>query len=233
VKTARVAALIAGLITTLLVFVACGTTGRPQPGGTSNALPTTTRPSPGVSATGSGRTPVSTVHGDTLTVDASISYDGFRNWAAMSEGVAIVRVVEVGPIRWNSASGDRPPEARLHTAPRGHRDSYNIGRLVVLEPVQLLAGEWPRGVERLRYWRPGGSLGVDRFEVPLPVPDLAAGDEAVALLGSADAGADDSIPVQVGWLFPIDDTGRVVTLDRSEGVTLDNLDSFLPQKSGT
>lgn len=61
------------------------------------------------------------------------------------------------------------------------------------------------------------------------MPDLKVGADAVALLVEADAGADGSIPVQVGWFFPVDASGRVQTLDPTEDVTLDNLEAFLPQ----
>lgn len=172
--------------------------------------------------------PAPTVHGDRLTSDASVSYDGFRVWAGQSAGVAVVRVVEVGPVRWNSASGDRPPEAALHDAPRGHRDAYNSGRLIVVERVRLVAGRWPANGSTVAYWRPGGSLGGDTFEPPLPMPDVTVGAEAVALLVEADAGADGPIPVQVGWLFPADATGRVATLDPAENITLGTIESFLP-----
>lgn len=188
-----------------------GTTG--QPSGTIG-------PEPSIGS--------STAHGHTLGSDASVSYDGFRVWAGQSQGVALVQVSDIGPLRWNSISGERPDEGALHSAPRDHRDSYNIGRLITVERVRLVAGRSPTTTSTFTYWRPGGALGPDSFDAALPAPVLSVGDRAIALLTEADAGADGPIPVQVGWLFPLDDTGRVVTLNPNEKITLENLASFVP-----
>lgn len=221
------------LIAIALATIACAPSG--GAGATRVARPSTTAFVPGAPATsvtpsaaGNGEpSSASTLHGDTLTSGASISYDGLRVWADQSLGVAIVRVIDVGPIRWNSGSGDRPDETALHSAPRGHRDSYNLGRLITVERVRLVVGRWPTGGSTAAYWRPGGSLGPDSFEPALASAKLSIGDEAVALLTDADAGADANIPVQVGWLFPVDASGRVITLDPDEGINLDNLESFV------
>ena len=97
-----------------------------------------------------------------------------------------------------------------------------------MERVRLVAGRWPATRSTVAYWRGGGSLGADSLEPGLVAAELNIGNEAVALLTEADAGADGNLPVQVGWLFPVDASGRVVTLDRTRTVTLDNLRSFLP-----
>jgi len=61
--------------------------------------------------------PVATPHGEQVVGSASsIQYESFAQWAAWYDGVAIVRVVEVGAPRWSTPSGERPPEADLHAS---------------------------------------------------------------------------------------------------------------------
>lgn len=143
-------------------------------------------------------------------------------------GVALVRVADAGALRWNSDDGTRPPETALHSAPAGHRDGYGIGRLVTVERLELLSGRWTASGPSASYWRPGGQLGSDRFEPEINIPELSPGQRAIALLTDADAGAETSLPVQAGWLFPVDAAGRVQTLDPTEQITLDSIGKYLP-----
>jgi len=164
----------------------------------------------------------------------SISYDGFREWARIGGGdIALVRIVGVGPVRWNSSDGTRPPEAMIEMPSPANGGHYFIGRVISVERVRVLSGAWSLTSETADYWRPGGSLGLDSFDAEIPLSDFVVGQRAIAFMsigGSSSFMSWDglSIPVQVGWLFPVDAAGRVQTLDPRENITLDTIASYLP-----
>jgi hypothetical protein len=184
----------------------------------------------GIATRTSAPAPAPTGHGDTFGVDASIGYTGVREWLAISGGVALVEVAQIGPVRWSTESGNRPEESLLHSAPRGHEDTPGIGRLVEVRRVRILSGQWLGDSDVARYWKPGGRIDADEMLVDFPIPPLATGQQALALVlpQPGDIGGQGSIPVQVGWLFPVKSDGRVVTLDPNELVTLDEVQSLLP-----
>lgn len=220
---------LAVLAAVALGLAGCGIAGiANQPNGTvaSSRAPIS---SPVASDRGSGPSPAGTPHGDTLTVDASIGYSGFAEWASGWSGVALVEVASVGPVRWTTQTGRRPEDARLHSAPNGHDDAPGIGRVIGVRKVQVLKGSWTAGSDIARYWRPGGRIEADETIVDLPIPEVAVGQQAVAFMLPQPDGLGDgaAIPVEVGWLFPVDSSGLVRTLDPNERVTLDRLASLL------
>lgn len=217
------------VLAALLVNVSCAP-GAPRPGSdiTSPAFQATD-PAPPSPAPDRTAIDAPSVHGDTLTVDALIGYPGFAEWASGWSGVALVEVVSVGPVRWTTQTGRRPEESRLHSAPNGHDDAPGIGRVIGVRKVQVLKGSWTAASDTARYWRPGGRIEADETIVDLPIPEVAVGQQAVAFMLPQPDGLGDgaAIPVEVGWLFPVDGSGLVRTLDPNERVTLDRLPSLL------
>ena len=202
-----------------LMAAACGPSGAASSGGplaTPSPSPATPAPSP---------------HGDTLTSGASIGYDGFRDWATASGwgGIAVVRVVGVGPLRWTTRDGARPSEGELHGAPPGLLSRPGIGRLISVREVRTLSGQWLGARDGAVYWRPGGQLGLDIQEEEIPLPEFIVGQTAIAFVlpQDLDFGNGGPLPVQIGWLFPVDAAGRVQTLDPRETITLDTIASYL------
>lgn len=204
------------LVAVSLIVVACAT-----------AAPAAT-PSP-IGAATKQATAVPTVHGDTLSIDASIGYSGFREWVTIWAGIALVEITDVGPVRWNTVSGVRPDESLLHSAPKGHADTPGIGRIVEVRRIRLISGQWLGGEDLARYWKVGGKIAADEMIDSLNLPTFRSGDRALAFLlpQVGNVAVDGDLPVQVGWLFPVDASGRVQTLDPTEDVTLANLDALL------
>lgn len=227
------------LLGSTLVFVACSTAGS---GGTA---PTGTSPSPVVTSLAAtppetaALTSASASAGSPAPVDvhrwpsaASESYDGLADWVRTLGGnVALVRVVDVGPVRWNSPTGARPVEAELHRGPAEGETTYFIGRLVTVQLERVLLGSWVPADDTARYWRPGGSVGADALDTAVPLPEFQPGDRAIAFVvpKEADLGRGGPLPVQIGSLFQVDPPGRILTLDPAEQVTLDTIDSVLSQ----
>lgn len=161
----------------------------------------------------------------------SFGYETLRAWSATlaSEGggLALVKVVEISPTRWSTASGAAPSAGDLERASRGDIE-FTIGRLVTVERVRVLGGAWPLAGARASYWLPGGRLGSDRtpeIDLDLGLSPPRVGGLAVAGMF---AGTDlDPTPgeltVNVQQLFPADPSGRVRTLDPAELVTLDSV----------
>ncbi|MBI2764043.1 MAG: hypothetical protein HYX54_09940 [Chloroflexi bacterium] len=77
--------------------------------------------------------------------------------------------------------------------------------------------------------RPGGQLGLDTEEAEIPLPEFTVGETAIAFIlpQEGDLGTGGPLPVQIGWLFPVDAAGRVRTLDPRENITLDTIASYL------
>lgn len=217
-----------------LAMIACAPSGSgPGPDVATSAAtigPDVAEPTTGTTATSPSPASVASVHGDVFTLDASIGYGGLREWMTIWGGIALVEITDVGPIRWDTESGARPDETLIHSAPVGHKDAPGIGRLVEVRRVRTLSGQWLGAPDLARYWRPGGRLGADEMIDDLGLPPLATGAQAVAFLlpQPGNVASDGTIPVEVGWLFPVDASGRVITLDPNEKITLDTMESFLP-----
>ncbi|MBI2775904.1 MAG: hypothetical protein HYX57_01375 [Chloroflexi bacterium] len=155
------------------------------------------------------------------------------------EGVALVTVTAVGPIRWNTADGGRPSESAVHGGPVGNGNNGNgntpfIGRLITVELVRTLVAPWlasPDGPNRAAYWQPGGQLGLDVQEVDVSRTfAFVPGQTAVAFVlpQQVDLGYDAPMLVQIGSLFAADGAGRIETFDPDEKITLDNIGTYLP-----
>lgn len=147
------------------------------------------------------------------------------------EGVAVVRVESASPLQWNTPDGARPSEPALHADWSNPATAqYMIGRAFTLRLDRVAWGQWTAKGPTEVYWIPGGRLGADEYAngsadlVPPPV----AGGMAVALTIPPMV-AQPQPPVRtIGFLFPVDPNGRVMTLDPTEALTLENLDQRLP-----
>lgn len=207
-----------------IILAACGGAASPEPPATD--LPATAPPASAIP----GTPPAATPHGEQQIGGAtSIQYDSIAQYAAFYDGVAIVRVVDISPLRWNTPSGERPSEADLHASISGTTQKVLvIGRVFTVELVREVRGAWPAPGQRAAWWVPGGRIGAD--EVISTGPNLrepAIGELAVAF--TADQTYSSAIPLRyIGDLFPVDASGRVETFDDSETVTLDTLDQALP-----
>lgn len=162
-------------------------------------------------------------HGEVLVAaDVSYQYQSLAEWASQFDGVAIVRISEVGRLQWNTPTGERPSEEQLHAHDVGLR--YWIGRPFTLELERTVRGRWTGPGEQTQWWVAGGQLGADVTQVPEPpVPTPDVGQRAIAFTGVFDLGT--GVKEYVGAVFPVDDAGRVITMDRGEGVTIENIDS--------
>jgi len=206
-------------IAIVLPLAACGGAASPEP-------PATDPPTPPVAA----GTPAATPHGEQqVGSSTSVPYVSIADYATYYDGVAIVRVVDVGAPRWNTPSGERPAEAELHAWLNGTvYTPLVIGRAITVELVRQVRGAWPAPGQRAVWWVSGGRIGAD--EVISTGPNLrepAVGEIAVAF--TADEAYSPAIPLRyIGDLFAVDASGRVETFDPSETVTLDTLDQALP-----
>lgn len=223
-------ALVLPLVVSILP-VACaptGTASTPGPIDSSAASPVTTDVP--IGATSPKASPAPSIHGDTLSVDVSIGYDGIREWTKNWGGIALVEIADVGPVRWSTVSGLRPDESLLHSAPKGHEDTPGIGRFIKVSRIRLIDGQWLGEGDLARYWRVGGRIGADEMIDSLDLPTFSAGDKALAFLlpEPGNLAVDGDLPVQVGWLFPVDANGSVITLDPNERITVQDLDSLVP-----
>ena len=136
-----------------------------------------------------------------------------------------MRVVNISPVQWSTASGAAPSASDLERASRGDIE-FTIGRIVTVERVRVLGGAWPLAGARASYWLPGGQLGSERT----PEIDLDLGLDRPRVGGLAVAGifaGTDLDPttgqLTVQQLFPADPSGRVRTFDPGERVTLDSV----------
>ncbi|MBA3876369.1 MAG: hypothetical protein C0498_05445 [Anaerolinea sp.] len=203
-----------------LTLAACGGAAGPEP-------PATDPPSSPVVP---GTPPAATPHGEQVVGSAtSIPYESFAQWAGYFDGVAIVRVVDVGAPRWSTPSGERPTEADLHASPTGDlpRPLLVIGRPITVELVREVRGAWPAPGKKAVWWVPGGRIGAD--ELISTGPNLR--EPVIGELAVAFTAAQTYLPVPltyIGSLFAADASGRVETFDSSEMVTLDTLDQALP-----
>jgi hypothetical protein len=162
------------------------------------------------------------------------NYTGIKDAIRGFDGVAIIRIVDIGLLQWNTVDGTRPSEAALHTAwsvapeEPGWAD-YFIGRPYTVELVRMASGRWIAPIRRTNWWVWGGKIGADETVVSDPAgiaPRLPVkGELAVGVTSTVDFKTGVSEYVQV--LFPIDASGRVLTADPSEHVTLDDIDQHL------
>ena len=195
----------------------------PAPLPPAESSPATSSPSPQMRIWGAGAA-------------VSIPYGSFPEWVrdALDQGggVALVRVLEVSPVRWSTASGDGPGPADVARYNRGEAD-FTIGRLVTVELVRMLRGTWPAAGSTALYWLPGGQLGNDltfefdgdkRLNQPLP------GALAVArtFAGTDMDGTDGTLFVEVQRLFPADPSGRIRTFNPDEAMSANDIDRYLP-----
>jgi len=166
----------------------------------------------------------------------SIPYGSFGAWVRdavdQGGGVALVRVVEVSPVRWSTASGEGPGPADIARYNRAEAD-FSIGRLVTVELVRMLRGTGPAVGATALYWLPGGRIGNDlttaysgdeRLNQPLPGALAVAGTFA----GIDMDGTDGTLFVEVQRLFPADPSGRIRTYSPDEAISVNEIDRYLP-----
>lgn len=74
-------------------------------------------------------------------------------------------------------------------------------------------------------------MGADRFDPEIPKPEFRAGAPAIAALvpRPVDFGTGEPLLIEVASLFPVDATGRVLTPNPAERITLDTIADYLPQ----
>lgn len=148
-------------------------------------------------------------------------YPGLRQFAGFSDGVAIAEVVSVSDLQYSTETGERPSCQYIDEA----QAVFGVGRMVELRVEAPVAGRGRSG-ETLRYLFPGGAIGGDsspghHYGVPLP----AVGDRMLVMLLDPPADVDPGegvLEVDVLELFQIAN-GRIVTPDRNERVTVDNV----------
>ncbi|MBI2777922.1 MAG: hypothetical protein HYX57_11765 [Chloroflexi bacterium] len=187
------------------------------------------RPSPSATPAASAA-----AHGESFVAAATMfNYQTLaqfiRDNSQIFAGIAVVTVESASPLQWNTPDGARPSEPALHADWSNPATAqYMIGRAFTLRLDRVAWGQWTAKGPTEVYWIPGGRLGADEYAngsadlVPPPV----AGGMAVALTASAaDSGPGVST---ISWLFPVDANGRVMTLDPTEALTLENLDQRLP-----
>ncbi len=201
-----------GAVILLMVAAACARLlpGEPAPSespGSPSALPS---PTPCPIGGGAG----------------SFYYGSFEEFAAMTDGVAVVRVVSVGDPQYSTDDGQRPSCDEVADA----TDAFTVGRLVEVEMVSLIRGAWPAAGNAM-YWLPGGTIDGDiTTEAGFGLADPVLGELAVAFLLAEPLDLDDgegSQPVHVGELFAADATGRVLTPDPTELILIEALDELL------
>lgn len=170
---------------------------------------------------------------------AAVSYPfgSFAEWARDAvfgnRGVTLVRIVDVSPVRWSTATGEMPSPADLARANQTAA-SVDIGRLVTVELVRTLRGTWPAAGDTSLYWRSGGQIGNDRtpdYAAEAGLPELRPGSLAVAEMIPAvdlDEATDGVLWVNVNVLFPVEDAGRVRTPWPTETIKIADIERYLP-----
>lgn len=161
---------------------------------------------------------------------SSFAYGSLAQWGAdladNGGGVALVRVVDISPVQWSTASGAAPSAADLERASRAEIE-FTIGRLVSAERVRVLGGAWPLSGARASYWLPGGRLVCDRtpegIDFGLSPPRVGGLAVAGMFAGTDLDPTPGELTVNVQQLFPADPSGRVRTFDPTEQVTLDSV----------
>lgn len=180
------------------------------------------RPSAGASAevTASQFASASASAGDECSLGFGIAehvYPGLREFARLSDGVAIAEVVSVGELQYSTETGERPSCQYIEEA----QAVFSVGRMVELRIEAPVAGRG-RSDEALRYLFPGGTVGQDtspghHYGLQLP----SVGQRVVAFLVDPPFDADPGegvLEVDVLEMFRIAN-GRVVTPDPNERIT--------------
>lgn len=167
----------------------------------------------------------------------SISYGSFAEWAretarGTGTGIALVRITDVSPVRWSTASGEGPGPADIARYNRAEVD-FGIGRLVTVELVRMLRGTWPASGASALYWLPGGQIGNDRtppFDLYTLLNEPGPGSLAVASTwpGADLDGTDGVLWLNVDRLFPADPSGRVRTFNPDETILIGEIERYLP-----
>jgi len=214
-----------------LALAVSGCTGADAPRPTTGTPPATQpdTASPATAAPSTGQ------HGESR-VAAGVSFDYqtlaqfIRDNSQIVEGVAVVTVESVSPLRWNTPDGKRPSEPALHADWSSTGDNrYGIGRAYGVRLQRVAWGKWLAPGPTEVYWLGGGKLGADEDVngsadlLPPPV----VGGTAVVLVGRFYSSPGVVGPT-ISWPFPVDANGRVITLDPTEDITLADLDQHLP-----
>jgi len=219
---------LAGGLLLAIVLTGCGSTVDQGAGGTP-ATPSPSAGNPTVAPSAQMR-----IWGGFAV---SIPYGSFAEWVrdatrGPTGGVAIVRIVDISPVRWSTATGDGPSQADIDRANQGQIE-FTIGRLVTVELVRGLRGTWPAAGNTALYWLPGGQIGNDRtptFEGDArliePRPDALA--VASMFAGTDMDGSAGVLFVNVQQLFPADASGRVQTFKPDETITIADIERYLP-----
>jgi len=217
----------AGLLLAV-TLAGCGSAGTDRGATASPAAP-----SPG--GTRDAASPATRIWGAGAAV--SFPYGSFAEWArdaALGKGgIALVRITDVSPVRWSTASGQQPGPADLARAMQTGA-TVDIGRLVTVRLVRMLRGAWPAAEDTALYWRSGGQIGSDRtldYAAEAGLPELSSGSLAVAeMIPSVDLdeATDGVLLVNVNVVFPIDARGQVQTAWPDEKITVGQIDSYLP-----
>jgi hypothetical protein len=159
---------------------------------------------------------------------ATIGYDSFAVRASGFDGVAVVRVVDVGEPEWNTVDGAKPPEEALAEMLSGPPQyDYFIGRPVTLELVEMIRGTWfaPKATV---WWKPGGQVGEDLLVIDdLGLPDVAAGQLAVAFTFDVPRTPTPGVSLYVAEVYPVSKDGRILTPLPDELIRLADLDSLV------
>ncbi|MBI2777921.1 MAG: hypothetical protein HYX57_11760 [Chloroflexi bacterium] len=143
------------------------------------------------------------------------------------KGVAVVTVQSVSPLQWNTPDGSRPADAALHAGWDNGTADYFIGRAYRLQLDRVAWGQWTAKGPTEVYWLAGGKLGADETGSTSVIVPPVVGGKAVALTDSStDFGT--GVSTTITWLFPVDTTGGVQTLDPTEDITLADLSQHLP-----
>jgi hypothetical protein len=146
-------------------------------------------------------------------------------------GIAIVWVTDVSVTRWSTEDNQRPTSEEEALANSGQA-AFTLGRLVSVEKVRMLSGDWPADSEAL-YCLPGGSMGSD-VTVPgglshhLPEPKVGRLAIAGTWPGADLDEGDGTLWLNAFALFPADDSGRVATPDPNEDLTVDQAEEWAP-----
>lgn len=202
-----------------LGIVAVGWTG--CSGASRTTPPIAESATPGTSASATGE---SATARESPPMGGGVSFDyiDIRDMARDTKGVAVVVVSGIGPLQYNTADGLRPAEGTPLSG------SISVGRIVEVRLVRLVKGAWVSG-DVARYWQPGGTIGADSTPsdgwMGLPRPEL--GGTMVAFLAPQPADFDPTDAqalMDIIALFPVADSGRVITPDPQEHVQADRLE---------
>lgn len=162
------------------------------------------------------------------------SYPEWRN-DAVSRGlsIAVMRVTDVSDVRWSTASGNRPGRREIDAVNRGEAE-FTLGRLITVEVDRMVDGTPPAGPYAIEFWLPGGQIGTDYTppsDLLHELPSHAVGALALATILPSPAdldGGPGTLLVEVAALFPVNDTGAVLTPRAGENIQVESLTGSAP-----